>query len=138
MNIFGFLNIVFILYRRFSGVRKCDVRKNFYWNKSFCDTQIEGIPKSAIIIEFPLCCNSLFSENTRLSHLTWVSITIVPLVEKYSFGKSEFCILRHNPHSPKALKVANIIQISYFSNCFFTATTGLISTIKISNDSPLL
>ena len=43
------------------------LRKYFHWNISFCDPQIEGLPRSVISIEFHLLCNSLFSKNKKLN-----------------------------------------------------------------------
>ena len=63
------------------------LRKYFYWNTSFCDPQIEGIPKRTIFFEFPLSCHSLFSKNTKLNSLISVSIRIVLLVEEGFFEK---------------------------------------------------
>ena len=64
------------------------LREYFYCNMSFCDPQIERIPKSSSSIEFPLCWNSLFSKNTNLKPFFQVSIRNVPPVKEYYFGKS--------------------------------------------------
>ena len=60
-------------------------RKIYSSNMSFCDPQIEGIPRSASIIEFPIRCNSLFAENTRLNSFILASIRNLLIVKEYYF-----------------------------------------------------
>ena len=59
------------------------LRKNFYWHMSFCDPQMEGIPKSAVKNEFPPCCKSLFSEKTRLNYFIHISNRSFLPLKKY-------------------------------------------------------
>ena len=104
------------------------LRKYFYWNMSFCDPQIEGIPKCSII-EFPLCCNSIFSKNTILKPFIQVSIrNFAPSKEYYFVKMVLFCL------ASQSLKCENaiVVDISCFSNRFLSETTGLSSSIRIS------
>ena len=64
------------------------LRKYIYWNMSYCDPQIAGIPRSATNIEFSLYCNSIFFKNTRLIFFIEASFKIVLPVKKYHFEKS--------------------------------------------------
>ena len=48
-----------------------------------------------------------------------------------------FRVMCHNPYSPKILRTANIIDTFRYSDSFFTATTHLISTIKVSIEDPV-
>ena len=83
-----FLSSRDFLYPSFSGVKKYDVTTtNFNWKIPFCDPQIEGIPKTAISIELALCCNSDFSQNTRLHFFNQVLIRIVQPVKKVLLSK---------------------------------------------------
>ena len=63
------------------------LRKYFYWNISFCDLQIEGLPRRVIGIEFPLLCNSLFSKNKKLNSVFKASARIVLHVKKLLLWK---------------------------------------------------
>ena len=98
---------------------------------SLCDPQIEGLPKSADSIEFPRCCNSLFSQNTRLNFSFNSQSEALNLQKNTTLKNRWFCLLRFNPHSPKFLKNAIIIDISRCSNWRFSKIAGLSSSIKI-------
>ena len=77
---------------------------------SFCDPQIERIPQRAISIQFPPCCNSLLSKNTRRNCFIYVWIKIVLIVHEYFFlEKRWYCVFRHNPRSPKICKMLSIL-----------------------------
>ena len=58
-------------------------RKYFYWNMSFSDPQIKGIPRKPNNIEFLICWNSVSSQNTRLNFFIWVSILILLPVKEF-------------------------------------------------------
>ena len=57
----------------------------------FCDSQIEGTPKSARSIEFHLCCNSLSSEKTMFNYLIYVSTRNFVNIPEYSIKKLWLC-----------------------------------------------
>ena len=138
---FQFPRISFFHRPSLSGVRTGDVSskilllehvKYFYWNMSFCDPQIEGIPKCAISIEFPLCSNSLFSKITILKPFIQVSIRNVPPSKEYYFEHLVLLCL-----ASQSLKSENAIVVdrSCFSNRFLSETIGLSSLIRISIES---
>ena len=109
------------------------LRKYFHWNISFCDPQIEGLPRSVISIEFPLLCNSLFSKNKKTQFCLLGLNQNRPICKKSTTLKNRsFCVLRHNSHSPKILENAIIIDMSHYSNWKFWTTPGLCLSIKIS------
>ena len=91
---------------------------------SFCDPQIEGIRKSALSIEVPLCCNTFFSIK-RCSVLSSRSQSEeLYFHENTPSKKWLFCALRDNPDIPNFPKRAIVIDISRHSNCFFFNNYG--------------
>ena len=97
---------------------------------SSCDPQIAGIPKSAISIEIPRCCNPLLSRNTKLNSFIWFSMKNFLLVKACFCEKGVALGLASQPYSPSVLKTAINIDISRFS--FSSATTGLNFSVKNS------
>ena len=106
------------------------LRKYFHRNMSFRDPQIEGTPKSAIGIEFPLCCNSFLSIKTQLNfsfrkRFTWNS---------FFLENGWFCVLRHNCHSLKIFKNV-FFDISCYQNWVFSVKTSSSSKTKTPNEN---
>ena len=125
-ELFFSLWVHFFQYSGSSGAKNKAILvwKYSHWNLPFCHPQVKGIPRSTNRIAFLLRCNSLFSKNTRLKSLIQDSIRTVILVKGYC-EKSVVCVLRHNPGSPKFLKLA-IFLIYLKANWLFSATTSLI------------
>ena len=108
-------------------------RQYFYWNLSFCGPQVEGIPRSAISIDFPLCCNSIFYMIASLNSFTKASIWFIPRVKEVlprKTGCYVSCVTITIVW--KIWWKANIIDISFYSTWISSATPGSSSSIKIS------
>ena len=91
---------------------------------SLCDPQIEKIPGSAISIEIPLCWNATQEYKAQFQEYKAQFIRLGLKKNHYTCKKSSswkswwFCVLRHNPHSPKILKNAINFDKSHYSNNF--------------------
>ena len=92
------------------------------------------IPKTAIDIEFSSCFNSFFlKKTTRPIYSLQISI---PNFLRKTIPSKNWCFfaLRHNFDSPKFPKKAidlGTIEATRGSNCFFSTTKGLISSIGV-------
>ena len=95
-SVFGYK---FFPYPIFPDVRKCDATLKILLREHVVLwSSDEGIPRSAISIEFPLCCNSLFSENTKLNSFIKATMRIVLPVREPYFGKSVvLCLASQSP-----------------------------------------
>ena len=64
-------------------VKKHLTSKILLWNMSFCDPQIDGVPKSEISIEIFQVENIFFPKNLMFSRFIEVSIRSLVLVQEY-------------------------------------------------------
>ena len=101
-----------------------------------CSSVIPGLRyyREAQINLIFLYDSSFFSKNTKLNSFVYTSIRMILPVEEYYVESLVVCVLCGNPHVPIILKAAIFIDIdiSHYSNCFFSSAPGLSSSIKIS------
>ena len=97
--------------------------------EQFCDPHLEKKPKNSSIIETPLRCNSLFSTIPILKPFIHVSIGNSPPVKSVTMKNRWYCVLRHNPFSPKNQKNSIVIDLSQYSNRLFSATIRALPKI---------
>ena len=140
-SLFGYKFFFITLVSRRWGVAML-VQKHFHRNLPVSDPQIEWTPKCATIIEFPLCCSSLFSDNTITflrqykAHLFHLGLNQNRFTcKRVLLRKFGGFVWRENPLSPKTLKNAIIIDTSQRSNWILSAIPGLSSSFKISIES---
>ena len=112
--------------------------KYFYWIMSFCDPQIEGIPKSWASFGTPFCCISVFAKNTRLKVLIQVSIrNVTPVKEYYVENSVVLCLSSQSLYSENFKKWYRYWCISSFK-LICSPTIGSSSSIKMLIERPTL
>ena len=85
-----------------------------------CDPQIEGLPKSAVSVDLPLCCNSFFSKNTRLNSSTQFSLRNFDLYSSTPSKNWWLCALCSKPDGPKFPTSVIILYRPWCSNSFLS------------------
>ena len=102
---------------------------------SFCDPQIEVIPKNSISFEYPLYCKPAFFQNTLLQPFIQVLFRNLPPVKEYYFGEWVVLCFLSESYSPKKLRKAIVFDLFRYSNCLLARTTVLTSSIKTWNEN---
>ena len=117
-------------------INKNFLRKFICCSISFCDPQMEVMPKSPFIIHFVWRSNSLFCESTEFNSLTQASIESFVLVASFSFAMLSILFLALF----RCLGSGNFNTCSLYwfftiSKLIFVVTMGLIVPLSVSIES---
>ena len=116
-------------YLGFSTFKKNEIlQKFFFWNITFCDFHINGMPKSPTSVKLAWCWNSILWENTKLNSVSFFQ-KLFFLWWNFRLKSIRFLSFQRSTDSPENPESATNEDLFRYSHWLFSPTTRLISSI---------